>query len=90
VVQCYLFEFRRENSYALELWGVWRNGEPVSLDYNAAQAFGAVAPSASQHFEGKRRSATEIVACSLIGEGTVPSREIAVAVLRSAFEYKPQ
>ena len=90
VVQCYLFEFRRENSYALELWGVWRNGEPVSLDYNAAQVFGAVAPSASQHFEGKRRSATEIVACSLIGEGAVPSREIAVAVLRSAFEYKPQ
>ncbi|MEY2479952.1 MAG: hypothetical protein QOI04_879 [Verrucomicrobiota bacterium] len=90
VVRCYLFEFRRENSYALEVWGVWRNGEPLSLDYDAAQVFGAAPASASQHFEGKRRSATEIVACSLIGEGAAPSREFAVAVLRSAFDYNPR
>ncbi|HAK07431.1 MAG TPA: hypothetical protein DCO65_09250 [Spartobacteria bacterium] len=87
-LQFYAFHFRRGHNFALELWGVWRNGEPVSLDYNTTQVFGVAPAPASMRLEGKRRSATEIIACSLIGEGSEPSREIAVAVLRSAFEYK--
>jgi exosortase len=87
-IRCHLFRFRRGNFYALELWGVWRNGEPVPLEYQAAQVFGATIPPASLHLEGKRRSATEIVACAVISNGTSPADEIAVALLRSVFQYK--
>lgn len=72
------FRFHRGEYRALQLWGVWRNGEPVALDYQAAA------------LQGKSRSATEIVACTLFSEQSAPSAQIAVALLRSAFQYSPQ
>ena len=87
-LNCYLFRFTRGNAYALELWGLWRNGESVSLDYDAAQALGAAVAPPALRLGGKRRSATEIVACSVIGDGSSPPPEIAVALLQSVFQYK--
>jgi exosortase len=87
-VQFYAFHFQRENLYALELWGVWRNGAPVSLDYQPAQVFGAAIPPPSLQLEGKRKSATEIVACTVIANDAAPANEIAVALLQSVFEYR--
>ncbi len=87
-VRFYWFRFRRGNTHALELWGAWRNGDPVPLDYTAEQVFGAAPPPSSLHLEGKRRSATEIVACSVMREGAEPVKEIAVALLRSVFHYR--
>jgi len=89
-IRCYIFRFQRGNAHALELWGVWRNGEAVPLDYQPAQVLGAAVPPPSLHLEGKRRSATEIIACSVIADGTAPPPEIAVALLQSVFQYKPQ
>ena len=89
-IRCYIFRFQRGNAHALELWGVWRNGEAVPLDYQPAQVLGAAVPPPSLHLEGKRRSATEIIACSVIVDGTAPPPEIAVALLQSVFQYKPQ
>jgi exosortase len=88
-VRCYLFRFQRENAHALELWGAWRNGETVALDYRPEQVLGAAPLPSSMHFQGKRRSATEIVACSVIAEGSKPAPELAVALLQSVFHYKP-
>ena len=90
LIRCHVFRFQRGNFYALELWGVWRNGEPVSLEYEPSQVLGPTIPPASLHLEGKRRSATEIVACAVISNGTSPPDEIAVALLRSVFHYKSQ
>jgi exosortase len=87
-LRCHLFRFKRGETYALELWGVWRNGEPVTLDYEPNQVLGAALPPASLHLEGKRRSATEIVACSVIANGELPPPQIAVALFRSVFDYK--
>ena len=87
-VRFYVFRFERGSTYALELWGAWRNGDPVPLDYTTAQVFGAAPPPVSLQLEGKRHSATEIVACSITAEGAEPAREIAVALLRSVFNYK--
>jgi len=86
-IHCYLFRFRRGDAQALEVWGVWRNGQPVSIDYDPGQAMRATGPS-SLHLEGRRHSATEIIACSVIANQAAPSIEIAVALLRSVFEYK--
>ena len=89
-IRCYIFRFQRGNAHALELWGVWRNGEAVPLDYQPAQVLGAAVPPLSLHLEGKRRSATEIIACSVIADGTAPAPEMAVALLQAVFQYKAQ
>ena len=87
-VRFYLFRFRRGDAHAVELWGAWRNGDPVPLDYTVQQVFAVEAPPASLPLQGKRRSATEIVGCSLIANGEEPAKEIAVALLQSVFNYK--
>lgn len=86
-VRFYLFRFRRQNTHALELWGAWRNGETVPIDYRPDQIFGVTAAPSLLHLEGKRRSATEIVACSIIADGVKPEPEMAVALLPSVFHY---
>ena len=89
-IHLHAFRFERDNLHALQLWGVWRNGEPLSLDYDAAQVFGQAAPPPGMQLGGKRRSATEIIACSVVNEKENPPLEIAVALLRSVFEFKRQ
>lgn len=89
-IRFYAFRFQRGQFHALQMWGVWRNGEPVSLDYNAAQVLGDAEPPPALQLEGKRRSATEIVACSIFSEENEPPAEIAMALLPSVFKYKPR
>ncbi len=87
-IRFYVFRFRRGDVHALELWGAWRNGDPVPLEYTPNQVFGAAPPPTALDLKGKRRSATEIVACTAIAGGREPSSEIAVALLQSVMEYK--
>jgi len=89
-MQLYLFRFRRGDIEALELWGVWRNGNAVPLDYQPDQVLRSAAAPPALHLEGKRRSATEIVAC-VIGGNRIhpPEAERAIAILKSVFQYKP-
>jgi exosortase len=88
--QLYLFRFRRGDIEALELWGVWRNGDAVALDYQPDQVLGVAAAPPPLHLGGKRRSATEIVACVIGGNRDHPAEaERAIAILKSVFQYKP-
>jgi hypothetical protein len=88
--QFYLFRFRRGDIQALELWGVWRNGDAVPLDYQPDQVLRTAAAPPALHLEGKRRSATEIVACVIGGDGDhPPDAERAIAILKSVFQYQP-
>jgi exosortase len=89
-VQLYSFRFRRGDVEALELWGVWRNGDPVPLDYQPDQVLRAAAAPPAMHLEGKRRSATEIVSCVIAGTArNPPEPQRAVAILKSLFHYQP-
>lgn len=88
-VRYYAFRFQRAGHHALQIWGVWRNGEPVPLDYQVAQILGDPVARDAPALRGKRRSATEIVACTLIGD-EAPSVEMGVALVRSVFDYKPK
>jgi len=89
-IQLYLFRFRRGDIKALELWGVWRNGDDVPLDYQPDQILRAAAAPPTLHLEGKRRSATEIVACVIGGNRDhPPDAERAIAILKSVFQYNP-
>jgi len=86
----YLFRFQRGYIQALELWGVWRNGDAVPLDYQPDQVLRTAAASPALHLEGKRRSATEIVACVVGGDANHPPHaEQAIAILKSVFQYQP-
>jgi len=88
--QFYLFRFRRGDIQALELWGVWRNGEAVPLDYQPDQVLRTAAALPALHLEGKRRSATEIVACVIGGDANhPPNAEQAIAILKTVFQYQP-
>jgi len=89
-VRCYVFRFWRENYHALQLWGVWRNGEPLPLEYSVPQVFSEAEPPQTLQLGGKRRSATEILTCSLIREHSAPEAEAAVAILRSVFDFQPR
>jgi exosortase len=85
-----LFRFRRGEVEALELWGVWRNGDDVPLDYEADRVMRATAAPPTLHLEGKRRSATEIVACVIGGNrDRPPETNRAIAILKSVFDYSP-
>src|SRR4030095_7316384 len=88
--QFHLVRFRRGEIEALELWGVWRNGDPVALDYQPDQIMRAAVAPPSLHLEGKRRSASEIVACVIGGNRDHPPEiKQAIAILKSVFEYQP-
>lgn len=88
--QFYLFRFRRGDVEALELWGVWRNGDAVPLDYQPDQVLRTAAAPPALHLEGKRRSATEIVACVIAGDANQPpNAEQAVVILKTVFQYQP-
>ena len=88
--QLYLFRFRRGDIQALELWGVWRNGDAVPLDYQPDQVLRTAAAPPALHLKGKRRSATEIVACVVGGDANhPPNAEQAIAILKSVFQYQP-
>src|SRR5438132_685282 len=88
--QFHLFRFRRGDIQALELWGGWRNGDPGPLDYQPDQVLRTVAAPSALHLEGKRRSATEIVACVIGGNRDHPPEvERAIAILKSVFQYNP-
>src|SRR5207248_11621128 len=86
--QLYLFRFRRGDVEALELWGVWRNGDAVVLDYQPDQVLGVAAAPPALHLEGKRRSATEVVAC-VVGRKRdhPPDADRAITILKSVFQY---
>ena len=88
--QFYLFRFRRGEIEALELWGVWRNGDAVPLDYQPDQVLRAAAAPQELHLEGKRRSATEIVGCVIGGnQDHPPEAERAIAIVKWVFRYEP-
>lgn len=89
-VRFYAFRFRRLQTQALEIWGVWRNGNAVSIGYRPEQVLTDGTVPDDLQLRGKRRSATEIVACSLMStDGTPPDLEKAVAILASVFQYQP-
>jgi exosortase len=86
----YLFRFHRGNVHALELWGAWRNGEPVPIDYRPDQVLGAAPAPTGMSLEGKRKSATEIVSCSVMSEDGQPAVAQVIETLRAVFRYNPR
>jgi len=85
------FSIRRGDTEALELWGVWRNGERCfRSNISPNQVLGPRLRHQPCISKAKRRSATEIVACVIGGNRDhPPDAERAIAILKSVFQYQP-
>ena len=65
----YKFLWKRGDQKAVQIWGIWRNGKPVVINYgNLDQA----APVSWLDLVGKRGSATELVSINIPYAGTAP------------------
>jgi hypothetical protein len=83
----YLLAFEKPDRKALQLWGVWKNHEPVPLDFQ--QGPGAPPISWRELLTGKRRSGVEIVSCVIPYENREPTNEEMAKALQDAFAYHP-
>jgi exosortase len=77
------FRFASTGARALQLWGQWRNGEPLKMkffeDFSLTWSF----------FQGKNRSAVETVSVIVYYEDGEPPMELAEQTLRKIFAYHP-
>ena len=73
---------------ALQLWGVWRNGEPVEMDYSARIS---VLPEKYHPFPSARHlMGVELVSVFLPYRGdTAPKTSTLTAMLPQLFTYRP-
>jgi hypothetical protein len=86
----HVFRFGREDSdyKALQVWGVWRNGREVEMDYSqrlaaSPEKFGAIPT--SRHLLG-----VELVSCFIPFRGDqVPSLALVEKALTAMFDYQP-
>jgi len=85
----YVFTFDREDSKtrALQLWGIWRNGRPVEMDYsrilrNSPEVFGLF-PS------GRHLMGVEVVSAFTTFEGEAPGLELFERALPKHLDVNP-
>ncbi len=89
VMDFHVFTFDREDSKtkALQLWGIWRNGRPVEMDYsrilrNSPEVF-SLLPS------GRHLMGVEVVSAFTTFEGEAPGLEFFERALPNYFEVNP-
>jgi exosortase len=82
-----VFEFERSDLRAVQIWGVWRNGQPVQMDYSqkltALPEVYHPIPS-SRHMMG-----VELVSCFVPYKSGPAPVELAIKTLPTLFEYQP-
>jgi hypothetical protein len=83
-----LFRFEKSDLKALQLWGVWRNGEPVEMDYSARIS---VLPEKYHPFPSARHlMGVELVSVFLPYRGdAAPKTSTLTAMLPRLFTYRP-
>lgn len=77
-----LFRFSSLAQRAVQIWGIWRNGQPIGMNFfeNPTLEWSLLT--------GKNRSAVEIVSCVVTYTGDTPPVDLARQVLTSAFRYR--
>ncbi len=77
-----LFRFKGVGQRAIQLWGIWRNGQPIEMNFfeNPTLEWSLLT--------GRSRSAVEVLSCVVpFTDGTAPV-DLARELLTSAFEYR--
>lgn len=88
-LQFYVFQFERPEVKAVQLWGVWRNGRPVVMDYDRGYT---PHPEVYHPWPTDRHLlGVELVSCFVaypVG-GAEPPVEVAASSIRTMFRYRP-
>ncbi len=77
----YVFRFAAVGERALQVWGIWRNGEPIQMDFFDHPTL------EWSLLTGKSRSAVEVVSCVIPFLDEAPPVALARQVLDTAVEY---
>jgi|GEM_PF-648488 len=81
-LRMHLFRFADAHQRAIQVWGIWRNGEPIHMDFFESHAL------EWSLFTGKSRSAVEVVSCVIPYTDGPPPIEEARRILSSAVQYR--
>ena len=82
-VRMYQFRFTDGTSRALQFWGIWRNGQPIRMEFFDHPTL------EWSLLEGRSRSAVEIVSCVVTyADGPAPV-EVAKRTLSEALDFQP-
>lgn len=77
-----VFRFSSPGQRALQIWGIWRNGEPIDMnffqDYKLEWSL----------LSGKNRSAVEVLSCFIVHNREEPPLDAARRALTTAFAYR--
>lgn len=77
-----LFRFRGPTQRAVQIWGIWRNGQPIQMEFFSRPVL------EWSVLTGKNRSAVETVSCVVTYMGEKAPIDLARQVLSSAFRYQ--
>lgn len=80
-IRMHAFRFASVGQRALQLWGIWRNGEPIQMEFfkNPTLEWSLLT--------GKSRSAVEVISCVVPYSDDESPLDIARQVLTSAVQY---
>ncbi len=81
-LRMHLFRFADAHQRAIQVWGIWRNGEPIHMDFFESHAL------EWSLLTGKSRSAVEVVSCVIPYTDGPPPIEEARRVLTAAVQYR--
>lgn len=81
----YKFPWKRGDLKAIQLWGVWRNGKTVEINYRELDT---AAPVSWLEMSGKRGSATELVSINIPYEGTPPDLKAMTEAMNNLVEHR--
>lgn len=81
-LRMHLFRFSSVGQRALQVWGIWRNGEPIQMAFfdNPTLEWSLLS--------GKSRSAVEVVSCVVPYTDDQPPIDLARRVLGEVLEYR--
>ncbi len=82
-LRMHLFRFADTHQRAIQVWGIWRNGEPIHMDFFESHDL------EWSLLTGKSRSAVEVVSCVIPYTDGAPPIDKARQILGSAVRYRP-
>jgi exosortase len=83
----YSFQFKNRDTMAIQIWGVWRDGRPVDINYDRKSFDRGTAVPWLQE-AGDRKSAMEIVSLVFYYEGEEPTIEVIGDIINKMFSYR--
>lgn len=81
----YKFLWKRGEQKAVQIWGIWRNGNPVQINYRELDS---AAPVSWLGLSGKRGSATELVSINIPYEDSVPDLKTIAEAMNDLVQHR--